>query len=99
MKLRDTLNNQSKLNKKLETHQKLSRANKFMTISNINKIIMPQLTDGMDHYFWRITIGEIVKAMKESRESAIAKHDILLAIRRSIKGINNKGLSKIAKAS
>ena len=51
LELLENLANQTTLNTSLEFHEKINRSSKFITISNINKTIIPQLTDNMDYYF------------------------------------------------
>ena len=53
----------------------------------------------MDYYFWRIAVVEMVKAMKGTKESALVKQNIILAMRNSVKNIKDKRLGTITNTS
>ena len=91
----DKLEGQKIEQKRSEDNYKQNKLRKRKTISGIKQNDLPVLKDSIDFHLWDESVIEIMNALKEA-DSALAKHAIVTAIRKSLQGPQVINLSRMA---
>ena len=93
--LQDKLEAQKLEHKRAEDSYKQNSLNKRKTISSVRQNDLPILKDSIDFQLWDESVTEIMNALKDA-DSALAKHAIVSAIRKSLQGPQVLNLSRMA---
>ena len=81
--------------KRAQDNFKQNSLNKRKTLSSVRQNDLPILKDSIDFPLWDESVTEIMNALKDV-DSALAKHAIVSAIRKSLQGPQVQNLSRMA---